>query len=101
VGGVPRDLEWLFWDSDPSGLDLDAHAAHILPRVIEFGGLAEVRWLLSAYGPERIHGFLRERGHPELSDRTLAFWRAFFHAGDETWASPPAWRKDSSAPWID
>jgi hypothetical protein len=49
---------------------------------------------------EGIHRFLRDVGHPELSRRTLAFWRAALHAEKEPWASPPSWRQNSSAHWI-
>ena len=98
---VPKAQHWLFWEVDPARLDVDRDADTILARVLEHGRMVDVRWALSAYGRDRIHRFFREVGHPELTPRTIAFWRAFFKAKDETWASPPAWRKSSSAPWID
>ena len=98
---VPQRHLWVFWDVDARSLDTTRSADYILPRVLEFGGIAEVRWLIATYGMERIHRFLRDVGHPELSDRTIGFWRAAFHAENETWASSPAWRKSSAAPWID
>ena len=73
---------------------------YILGRILEFGGADEVRWALGRYGPERVHAFLRDTGHPELSPRTLSFWRAFFSAEGETWASSPDWRRDNAAPWV-
>jgi hypothetical protein len=97
----PEQLRWLFWETDPSTIDVEAQADYVLPRVLEFGGLAEVRWALGTYGTERIHRFFRDVGHPELSAKTIRFWRAFFNANEETWASTPAWRQSSSAPWID
>lgn len=97
---LPEHFRWLFWDVDTSTLDPDRHAGYILPRVLEFGGIAEVRWAIAAYGMEGIHRFLRDVGHPEISERTLRFWRAAFKADNEPWASPPAWRKSSGAPWV-
>ena len=91
---------WLFWDVDPTTVDLDRHRDAIIPRVLEHGGLAEVRWLLGSVGASDIHRFLKEVGHPELSPRTIAFWRAWFGAQEEAWASPPDWRRSCSAPWI-
>ena len=85
---------------DASALQTRRDANYILPRVLEFGRLVEVRWAIATYGMEGIHRFLRDVGHPELSDRTLRFWRVVLNAKDETWASPPAWRKSSAAPWI-
>ena len=92
---VPKSCRWVFWDVDVDALDTKRHVNYILARVLEFGRLAEVRWLIATYGMEGIHRFLRDVGHPELSERTLRFWRVALHAKDETWASPPAWRKSS------
>lgn len=94
-------MRWLLWDVDARRIDTDRDAAFLVPRVLEHGGLVEVRWLVEAVGLERIHHFLREVGHPELSPRTLAFWRAILGAEEEEWAGPPPWRRHSSAPWID
>lgn len=98
---LPDDVSWLFWETDPASLDTERHADHILARVLEFGGLAEVRWLMSQYGLERIHTFFRSVGHPELSPRTIQFWRVVFQAENEPWASPPAWRQSNSSSWTD
>lgn len=100
VDRVPVSVRWLFWDVDPAGLRWDEHASYIIPRVLEFGGLAEVRWVMTRYGLPRIHAFLKDEGHPELTLRTLAFWRAVFAAEGETWQDRRASRTPSSAPWI-
>lgn len=101
MASVPSSTRWLFWDVDHDGLELLRDRNFILPRVLEFGRLEDVRWLITAYGMEGIHDFLRTVGHPELSRRTLGFWRAALKAEGETWASPPEWRKSNAAPWID
>jgi hypothetical protein len=100
MASIPQPHHWVFWDVDADALDTVAAANYILPRILEFGGMAEVRWLLATYGLPGIHRFLRDVGHPELSARTLAFWRAALKANGEAWASPPAWRKSNAAPWI-
>ena len=98
---VPARLRWVFWDVDASRLETSRSADYIIPRILEHGGIAEVRWLIATYGMDRIHRFLQDVGHPELSARTLGFWRAVLKAEDEVWASPPAWRRSSGGPWID
>lgn len=97
---VPREFKWLFPNVDFRRLDTDKDEVHILSRILEFGRLVEVRWVIATYGYERIHAFFRDVGHPEMSDRTLAFWRAVFNAEGETWAKPPDWRKSRIAPWV-
>ncbi len=97
---LPEDLRWLFWEVDFDALDTAEHADSILARILEHGRMRDVRWVITTYGTDRIHRFFRDVGHPEMSARTLAFWRAGLHAEDEPWQSPPAWRTSSSAPWV-
>lgn len=99
MAAIPDELRWLFWNADFEALDCDAHADGVLARVVEHGDLVAVRWALGHFGPERIHRFFRDVGHPELSMRTLAFWRAFFDAEDEEWAQAPPWRRTSGVSW--
>lgn len=98
---LPESLRWLFWDVDFDSLDVEAHADAILARVLENGRLADVRNLVRIYGTPRIHRFFREVPHPLVSPRTRAFWRAFFDAENETWATAPSFRTSNAAPWID
>lgn len=94
-------MRWIFWDVDFDDLDVDAQADAILARVLEQGRLRDVRDVLAIYGPERIHRFFREVAHPLISPRTRTFWRAFFGAENEPWATPPAFRTSNAAPCSD
>ncbi len=85
---------------DFTELDPDRDADAIIARVVEFGTWEDVGWLLRQYGRPRIHQFFRDVGSPEVSDRTVTFWRAVFNAEDERWPRPPTWRRHSSAPWV-
>ena len=96
---LPTRLKWLFWDVDPASVDLARHQRFVLARILERGRLTDVRWALRQYGEGSILEFMRHSGHPELSARTRAFWRAYFSAKDETWESPPSWRQNSAVPW--
>jgi hypothetical protein len=97
---LPPARRWLFWDVDVDGIDVQGALGAILPRVLERGRLEDVEWALATYGEDRVHAFLRDVGHVELSPKTIAFWRAYFRAGDEPWKDPSACRPSSSAPWI-
>ena len=96
---VPKSVWWLFPDADPRTLDTAQHARGIIPRILERGRLADVAWLLRTYGEDGVHAFLRDVGSPELSPRTLAFWRAYFRAREERWPEPPSFRTNNAAPW--
>jgi hypothetical protein len=96
---LPRRMRWLFWEADFDALDTAKHDSYVLARVLEHGRMPDVRWAIDTYRMKRIHRFLRDVGHPELSARTLAFWRAALHAEREKWANAPAWRKSNVARW--
>src|SRR5438094_718861 len=96
---LPPEMRWLFWETHFEALDVTRHEHYVLGRVLEYGRMPDVRWAIDTYGLKRIHRFLRDVGHPELSRRTVSFWRAVLRAETETWASPPAWRKSSVAHW--
>jgi len=99
--GLPSRLRWLFWNVDFNALDPERDANTILARVLERGRLEDVRWAMDSYGLDKVHAFFRDTGHPELTARTIAFWRVVLDAEEETWASTPEWRQSSSAPWIE
>lgn len=97
--GVPEQVRWLFPEFQLSALDADRDRNLILARVLERGRLSDVQWAMGRFGDEGILDFLRNGACPELSARTLSFWRAYFKAEDETWQSPPSWRRNNSVHW--
>jgi hypothetical protein len=101
AGRLPESMRWLFWDVVFDDLDPELQADAVLARVLENGRQEDVRALLTLYGADLIHEFFLRLAHPLVSARTRAFWRAYFKADDEPWATPPAFRTRSSAPWID
>lgn len=96
---VPAEILWVLWDLEAERLDADLEMDAILARVLEHGGLAEVRWAVDSYGLPRILSFFRSNPHPLISERTRAFWRAFFRAEEERWAERPDWRRHNDASW--
>ena len=64
----------LFWDVDLTASDLSDHVLWILTRILNEGGLAQVRSALAFYGPEPFSSVLDRRG---LSPRARSFLTAF------------------------
>lgn len=94
-------MKWIFWDVDFEAIDAEKHADGVMARVLERGRLEDVRWLMNAYGMDRIHAFFKNVGSAEMSSRTRNFWRLVFDAREELWAEPPAWRRNSASHWIE
>jgi hypothetical protein len=93
-------MKSLFWNVEFEKLDVVRDADFILERVLERGRLADVRWAVGRYGLDRLRRFFRDAPRPEMSPRTLRFWRVALHAEKEPWPEPSAWRRSSSVPWI-
>ena len=98
---MPKRLRACFWNVDFRGLDSERDVDVILASVLEFGILEDVVWAMRKYGLDRIHRFFRDVGSPELSERTIQFWCAFFKAEGEQWPRPAQWRRHSPVPWVE
>ncbi len=80
---LPPDFHRLFWDCRPETVDTETHAPFVIERILEYGSLTAVRWVLKTYGAERLRRFLRERGVRTLSRKTLSFWALQLGIEDE------------------
>ena len=75
---IPKSLAPHFQEFDLSKLDLQGDALTIIQRTLEFGDLAELRWLFDTYERQAICEFVRQRGERWLSRRAFYFWRRYF-----------------------
>jgi hypothetical protein len=71
---VPESVSRLFWDVDPSTIDLDRDRAYVFERVMGRGSWDAMTWLRARYDAEAIRAFVREHGTRKLAPRDLAYW---------------------------
>ncbi len=100
MAALPSEVQWLFWETDPSLLDTETNRRDILARVLERGRLVDVAWARHCYGEAGIREFFLA-GHPEVSDKTRHFWQLVLEAEGEEWPELSRSRASSTAPWID
>lgn len=62
----------IFWDTDPSKLDYEKHLYYIIPRVLDFGTIDDVRQVISFYGDDTIIRVLLEVRY--LSPKTISYF---------------------------
>lgn len=55
---IPETLHHLFWDVDPSHLTTD-HARFIIERVLDWGDIQAMNWLLKTFPRDTIVNALR------------------------------------------
>jgi transcriptional regulator with XRE-family HTH domain len=67
-----QNLKRLFWDHDLREADLEAHPVWILERVLEYGSLADVQFLIRRMGRRTFLEGVREARMPTA--RTRSFW---------------------------
>ena len=80
-GLIPERVQRLFWDTDKSGVDPRAHRSYIIRRIMDYGDLDDVRWMLNTYSSEEIKPVL-EKGRG-LSRKSGTFWGNHFHIPKE------------------
>lgn len=51
---IPEPIARLFWDMDPGELDLPRDQHVIVPRVLNYGTLADWNWLERQYGRDAL-----------------------------------------------
>lgn len=70
---LPPELKKYFWDCEFSDLSFDRHAVFITERILNFGNLATVKWLLGLVDkPFLQHVVAHSRN---LDNKTRNFWK--------------------------
>lgn len=61
----------LFWDTDPTKIDVDKNATYIIERIMDLGNDDEVRWMRQQYPKELLAQVSRTSKQLHTSSRTL------------------------------
>lgn len=70
---LPRYLHQFFWDVVAGQIDLHRHSEYVIARLLEYGDLAAIQWLLRAYTRQEIAKVVKQSR--QLSRKTANFWR--------------------------
>jgi hypothetical protein len=62
----------LFWDTDKNNLDFSKHKRFIIERILRFGMLSDIKWLLSFYNEQEIIGVVKTS--KSIDKKTANFW---------------------------
>ena len=63
---------FLFWDTDPSTLDYEKSITYIIPRVMDYGTMDDIREVYEYYGSDRILKVLLAA--PSLDKKTISYF---------------------------
>jgi len=70
--GIPDFLKKYFWEIDPKDLDLQEYRIYVVRRILEYGDVKAVAWLLKNFKKSEIKNVLiNYRG---LSRKSANYW---------------------------
>lgn len=93
---IPERIRRLFWDADPKSVNKRIHRSYIIRRIMDYGNMEDVKWMLRTYSTEEIIHVLKEgRG---LSAKSACFWSAYFDVPKEEIACLNAPFREESGP---
>lgn len=70
---LPEDLKEYFWDVDFNELSLEKYPRFIGERIMNYGDLKAIKWLLTVKGKEFIRSVLDSSRN--LNPKTKNFWK--------------------------
>lgn len=74
---IPERIKRLFWDVGKKNIDIKDHRSFIIRRIMDFGNLDDVNWMLTAYTSDEIIEVVKKgRG---LSRKSATFWSIYFN----------------------
>ncbi len=74
---ISERIKRLFWDVDKDSVDMEKHRSYIIRRIMDFGNMDAVNWMLTAYTPDEIIKVVKKsRG---LSRKSATFWSVYFN----------------------
>jgi len=94
VHPVPSHLQPLLPEHRVGSLNAGRDRVLIVSRVLELGGVEQVRWVLRRYPRREIARIVRDDGARLLSPRSLRLWSLIFAvqpAALPQWRDPSAW----------
>lgn len=73
---IPDRVRRLFWDVRKDELDLKLHRFFIIARIVDFGDMEDVKWMLETYSKEEIVEVIKNRRG--ISRKSAIFWSVYF-----------------------
>ncbi len=75
---LPHFLKPLFWEYNFEKLNLKEDKDLIIQRLLQFGDLKAIKWLLKEVGHQEVKNWIKKNKGKGLSPRQLYFWMMYF-----------------------
>jgi len=79
---IPPALKKFFWDADFVQLKLPDHQNYVLGKLMLYGDIASINWILRAFDPGTVSRYLETKGKYALDKKSYLFWEKVLRMGD-------------------
>jgi len=73
----PKEKPYLFWDVNLQESDLAAYPEFVITRIMEYGHLVDVSWMLLKFDKQKILELLKKTRN--ISVKTATFWSEYYN----------------------
>lgn len=73
---LPEDIKKYFWDCDFNKLSWEGYSFFITERILNFGNMDDIKWLLGVTDRDFIKKVVTESRN--LNKKTSNFWRVMY-----------------------
>lgn len=73
----PQSIKTLLWDTNIQRISLDVHKQFIIERVLEFGDIQDMKWLLTKYSEKEVIEVLKKS--KRISAKTGNYYSLIFN----------------------
>ncbi len=83
---IPPAFKKFFWDADFSKLKFPEHQNYVLGRLMAFGDLASIQWIIRSFDHDMVCRYLEKKGAYTLDRKSFLFWKNILEM-DDLWLS--------------
>ena len=95
---LPKFLWPFFWDTDPKKLDVEKRSKYIIERVMDWGDIPHVKWMLENFSKKELKNTLIKTRN--LFKKSAYFWANFLQVDpEETKCLSKAYQKKHPTIW--
>ncbi len=80
VKTIPNRFKKFFWDVKFQDLDIKKHKFFIIERLLEYGDMSSIKWLLENIDKKDIRKVVCTSRR--LGKKTIAFWKVYLNIKD-------------------
>jgi len=79
---IPPAFKKFFWDGDLAQIKFPEHENYVLGKLMLYGNLRSIQWILQTFDRGTISRYLQNRGMVALDKKSFLFWQKLVRMED-------------------